>query len=357
MSETAEKIIIADDAEINREMLKDIFEDDYLILEAADGSEAIRCLEENPDAELLLLDLMMPKVNGLQVLEYMAEHGMMQTIPVIMITGEATRESDLRAYEYGVAEVVYKPFEPTIIRRRAKNAIELYRQRNRMAEEIRRKNRELLESQERIIRNNNFLIMALGNVVEFRSAESGQHVRRVSEYTKVLLEHVMMMYPEYHLTSADISEMSQAAALHDLGKIAIPDSILNAPRKLTAEEFAEMKKHTIYGCEMLEKFRQVDSSFYRYCYEIIRWHHERDDGRGYPDGLKGREIPICAQATGVADCFDALVSKRVYKAAFPIETAIKMIKNGECGKFSDDILAAFSSAEPAMIKIAEEYKE
>ena len=355
MAELKDKIVIADDAEINRELLKDIFENRYEIIETENGEEALAALEANPDTRLLLLDLVMPKMDGLEVLDYMANHGMMEKIPVIMITGESTRKTELSAYEYGVAEVVYKPFEPTITLRRAENAIELYKQRNYMAQEIARKNKELLESQNRIIRNNNFLIMALGNVVEFRSAESGEHVQRVSEYTRVLLEYVKRLYPKYGLTQEMITEMSQAAALHDLGKIAIPDSILNAPRKLTAEEFAEMKKHTIYGCEMLEKFKQVDSDFYKYCYDIIRWHHERDDGRGYPDGLSGEDIPIYAQATGVADCFDALVSKRVYKAAFPIETAFDMILNGECGKFSDVILTAFKAARQSMFKIAEDY--
>ena len=274
-----------------------------------------------------------------------------------MITGEATRETELLAYEYGVTEVIHKPFEPVITLRRAENAIELYRSRNSMAEEIARQNRELLASRQRIIQNNDFLIMALGNVVEYRSAESGLHVRRVSRYTEALLEQVRWMYPEYHLTPEQIGEMAQAAALHDLGKIAIPDAILNAPRPLAPAEYNEMKKHPLYGCELLEKFKTVDSAFYHYCYDIIRWHHERDDGRGYPDGLKGTEIPIHAQATGVADCFDALVSKRVYKDAYPIETAITMILNGECGRFSEAILNAFTAAKPRLLRIAADYAE
>ena len=352
-----DKIIIADDVKINRELLKDIFEDRYELLEAANGDETIALLEANPDACLLLLDLLMPGRNGLQVLEYMADRGLMKTIPVIMITGGMTPKAERQAYEYGVAEVIRKPFPPVTTLRRAENAIELYRQRNNMARELEKKNKELLESQQRIIRNNNFLIMALGSVVEFRSVESGRHVQRVSRYAEVMLEQVRRTCPEYGLTESQISEMSQAAALHDLGKIAIPDAILNAPRKLTPEEFAEMKNHTVYGCEMLEKFKLEDSDFYRYCHDIIRWHHERDDGRGYPDGLKGDEIPIYAQATGVADCFDALVSKRVYKDAFPIETAFDMIMNGECGNFSETILNAFAGAKQKLFRIAGEYAE
>ena len=350
------KIIIADDNFINREMLKDIFEDQYEIFEAENGREALQAMEANPDANLLLLDLMMPEMNGLEVLQHMTRTRLIEKIPVIMITGEATQESDMLAYEYGVSEVIYKPFEPSLTKRRAQNVIELYRQRNHMAEEIEKQNKEIFEMHERIIRNNSFLINALSSVVEFRSAESGNHVRRVAEYTKVMLENVRALYPQYGLTEDQITEMSQAAELHDLGKIAIPDAILGAPRKLTKEEFEEMKKHTVYGCEILERFKQVDTDFYRYCYEIIRWHHERDDGRGYPDGISGDQIPIYAQATGVADCFDALVSKRVYKDAFSMDTAFDMIMNGECGKFSDTILRAFEAAKPEMYRIAEEFK-
>ena len=339
-----EKIIIADDVEINRELLKDIFEEQFDIVEAADGLECLEALKDHPDAALLFLDLVMPGKSGLEVLKSMEENGQLEMIPVIMITGEATQESDLKAYEYGVSEIIHKPFEPNITMRRAQNVMELYKQRNNMAREIEKKSRELEKANERIHKNNNFLLNALGSVVEFRSAESGEHVVRVSEYTKVLLNHVRKLYPEYGLTKEQIEEMSQAAALHDLGKIAIPDAILNAPRKLTREEFATMKQHTIFGCEILEKFKTEDTPFYQYCYNIIRWHHEKDDGKGYPDGLKGDEIPIYVQACGIADCYDALVSKRVYKDAYTTTEAYDTIVKGECGKFSDKILEAFEAA-------------
>ena len=350
-----EKIIIADDIEINREMLGDIFEEQYEIIQAADGCQVLEALEKNPDAVLLFLDLIMPNKDGLEVLKEMAAKGLLEKIPVIMITGEATRETDLKAYEYGVTEIIYKPFEPNITMRRAGNVIELYKQRNNMAHELEKKKQQLAQAQERITKNNNFLINALGSVVEFRSIESGEHVVRVSEYTKVLLQHVKKLYPEYGLTDEQIGEMSQAAALHDLGKIAIPDAILNAPRKLTKEEFEEMKKHTIYGSEILERFKAEDTPFFHYCHDIIRWHHEKDDGKGYPDGLKGDEIPIYAQATGVADCYDALVSKRVYKDAFASVTAYEMISNGECGAFSAKILKAFESARFEFFDMTEKY--
>lgn len=359
MAEEKDIIIVADDAEINREMLKDIFEETYTVIEACDGKEALAAVDKYPEAKLLMLDLLMPSKNGIEVLEAMADNHSLESIPVIMITGEATEKSDLMAYESGVTEIIYKPFNPKIVLRRAQNVIELYKQRNDMANEIKKKKKALYESQKRMEANNKLLISALGSVVEFRSAESGEHVVRVSEYTRLLLNHVRKLYPEYRLTRDQIDEMAQAAALHDLGKIAISDSILNAPRKLTNEEFETMKQHTTYGCDILERFRtdETETTFYNYCYDIIRWHHEKDDGRGYPDGLKGKEIPIYAQATGIADCFDALVSKRVYKDPFATSTAYEMIKNGECGKFSKQILDAFLAAKFEFFRVAESHTQ
>lgn len=359
MNERMEKIIVADDAEINREMLKDIFEEQYEIIETRDGEETLEAIEKYPDVKLVMLDLIMPKKNGLEVLEEMTLNHSLKSIPVIMITGESTEKSDLKAYEYGVSEIVYKPFNPNIVMRRAQNVIELYKQRNDMASEIKKKKRALLESQKRIEANNKLLITALGSVVEFRSAEAGEHVLRVSEYTRILLEHVRKLYPEYRLTREQIEEMAQAAALHDLGKIAIPDTILNAPRRLTTEEFEIMKSHTTSGCEILDRFRtdEEETTFFKYCYDIIRWHHEKDDGRGYPDGLKGEEIPIYAQATGIADCFDALVSKRAYKDAYSMNEAYKMIVRGQCGKFSKKILNSFEAAKYEFFKVAASHVE
>lgn len=357
MNEPKEKIIIADDAEINRVMLRDIFEEQYEIIEAEDGEEVLDVIRENPDAKLLLLDLMMPKKNGLEVLENMAENHSLDNIPVIMITSENSERFELNAYEYGVSEVAHKPFNSQIILRRAQNIIELNKQRKDMANEIRKKNRALMESHKCMEANNKLLITALGSVVEFRSSESGEHVVRVREYTRIILEHVRDLYPEYKLTKNQIDEMSQAAILHDIGKIAIPDTILNKPGRLTDEEFTTMKTHTLRGCEILDRFRTVESetSFFQYCYEITRWHHERDDGRGYPDGLSGESIPIYAQASGVADCFDALVSKRVYKEPFSKEEAFRMIINGECGKFSKKLLDSFEAARKEIFAVADSH--
>ncbi len=347
-------VLIVDDAEINRELLKDIFEGQYHVLEAEDGEVAIEILEQRSGViSAVFLDLIMPRKNGLDVLAYMREQGLITYIPVIMITGEATTESDLKAYEFGAADIIYKPFEPRIVMRRAMNIMELYQQRLSIEVALAERTEQLRESQEKLVKNNEFLINALGSVVEFRSAESGEHVQRVSEITKVILTHCSYLYPEYRLTEEQIRMISQAAALHDVGKIAIPDAILNKPAKLTVEEFEEMKKHSVYGCEILEKFKQEDNDFYRYCYEICRWHHEKYDGHGYPDGLKGDAIPIWAQAVSVADCFDALVSKRVYKSPYAAETAYDMIVRGECGAFSEKMLNCFARAKEELFTMVE----
>ena len=350
MEKERNTLLIADDVLINREMLKDIFEDEYDILEASNGQEAIKILDEKIDEIVLLfLDLIMPEKTGLDVMVHMSLHGMMETIPVIMITGEATVESDVRAYELGASDIIYKPFEPAVVIRRAKNIIELFRHRISIEKELALKTEQLRENQKKLEQSNDFLINALSSVVEFRSLESGEHVQRVKKFTKILLKYWQALYPEYGFTDAQIELMTNASALHDIGKIAIPDSILMKPGKLTDEEYAEMKKHTIYGCQLLENFKQEENEFYRYCYDICRYHHERANGKGYPDGLVEDEIPVWAQVVSIVDVYDALVSKRVYKDSFSIDDAIKMIHNGECGIFSQKLLECFDAARDELI--------
>lgn len=346
-------LLIADDAEINRELLKDIFEEQYVILEAADGVETIDLIKKNSDRiALIFLDLIMPNKSGLDVLSFMEENGY-ELIPVIMITGEATAMSEERAYELGAADVIYKPFQPNVVMRRAQNIIELFQHRIDLEIKLEERTRELEESRLIIEKSNDFLINALSSVVEFRSLESGEHVQRVKYFTKILLKEIRKMYPEYRLTKDKIQLMSDASALHDIGKIAIPDSILLKPGKLTKDEFEEMKKHTTYGCELLEKFKQEENEFYKYCYDIVRWHHERYDGRGYPDGIGGDDIPIWAQAVSIVDVYDALVSKRVYKAPYAVDEAVRMIEAGECGTFSPQLLECFQMAKSKLFEATE----
>lgn len=347
-------LLIADDVEINREILKNIFEEQFEILEAGDGDEALQLIEENHERIVLVfLDLIMPGKTGLDVLKYMVEKQYMNSIPVIIITGEATADTDEKAYEYGASDIIYKPFEPRVVMRRTMNIIELFSHRIDIEKKLEKRTKQLRESREKLRRSNEFLINALSSVVEFRSLESGEHIKRVKYFTEVLLRQLVEYYPEYHLTEEDVEQIVNASVLHDLGKIAIPDSILLKPGKLTKDEFEEMKKHTIYGCELLEKFKQEENDFYRYCYEICRYHHERYDGNGYPDRLKGEEIPISAQVVSIVDVYDALVSERVYKKPYAVDEAVRMIFAGECGVFSPKILDCFKAAKAELFQATE----
>ena len=344
-------LLIVDDVMINRELLKDIFEnEDYKILEAKDGEEAIELLDVyRDDIILVFLDLVMPKKSGIDVLHYMSLNNLINIIPVIMITGEATVESDVKAYELGAADIIYKPFEPAVVKRRAKNIMELYEHRVSIENELRARTKELYESRRQIEQSNVFLINALSSVVEYRSLESGEHIKRVKKFTEIMLRHWRALYGEKELSDEQIKLMVQASALHDIGKVAIPDNILLKPGKLTDEEREEMKKHTVYGCEMLEKFKQEETEFYRYCYDICRYHHERYDGKGYPEGLSGDNIPLCAQIVSIVDVYDALVSKRVYKPSLSTEEIFDMINNGECGCFSPKIIECFNDSREDLV--------
>lgn len=354
MENEKKTILIADDAELNRDILKLIFEEQFIILEAEDGNQAIEILDANHDKIVMLfLDLIMPGKTGLEVMEYMSGKNYLHTIPVIMITGESTAESDLKAYEYGASDIIYKPFEAKVVMRRTLNVMELFENRLNMEKKLKERTQELVESQKKLEKNNEFLINALSSVVEFRSLESGEHIKRVKFLTRIMLNTMKQYFPEYGLTKEQIDLIVNASALHDIGKITIPDRILLKPGRLTPHEFEEMKTHTTSGCEILEKFRQEDSEFYRYCYDICRYHHERYDGQGYPDGLKGDDIPIWAQVVSIVDVFDALVSERVYKMPYSTEESVRMIHDGECGEFSPQIMECFDLAKVDMCRVSE----
>lgn len=347
-------ILIVDDAEINREILKTIFEEQYAIYEAEDGEKAISQIQKYKDEiALILLDLQMPKANGLEVLKYMNKAKLIDQIPVIMITGAATVESDVKAYELGAADIIYKPFSFAVVIRRALNIIELYEQRISIEKKLEKRTAQLKESQKKLEKNNEFLVNALSSVVEFRSLESGEHIKRVKTFTGIILQHLRVMYPEYNLSDEQVKLIMNAAALHDIGKIAIPDMILLKPGKLTKDEFEIMKTHTTKGCEILEKFKQDENEFYQYCYDICRHHHERYDGKGYPDNLEGEEIPIWAQVVSIVDVYDALVSKRVYKIPYAVEEAERMILRGECGTFSPKIIDCFEKSKLELFALSE----
>lgn len=330
-------ILIVDDVEINRSILAEIFKNEYNIIEADNGADAVEIINSHVNISAVLLDLIMPRMDGLGVLKEMNRTGKIKHIPVFLITAAESMEMLMEGYNLGAIDVITKPFMSNFLKCRVNNVIELYRHRNELE--------SIVEEQvERFKKLNQSVIEVLASVIEFRDCESGEHVKRICGLTKLLMTEVSNMYPEYRMPKEEIEKIVTSSVLHDIGKIAIPDKILNKPGKLTKEEFEIMKQHTVKGCEMLEKMPDIiDSETYNYSYDICRHHHERWDGRGYPDGLKGDDISIWAQVVSVADVYDALTSERVYKAAFSKETAVKMIMNGECGTFNPKVLKAFEN--------------
>lgn len=328
-----QQILIVDDSQINCEILAEILKDEYRILEAVNGEECINLLKQyGTGIALLLLDINMPVMDGFEVLALMNRKHWIEDIPVIIISSENSASYVRRAYEMGASDYISRPFDVQVVHQRVSNTIKLYAKQRRLislvTDQIREKEK-----------NNQMMISILSQIVEFRNSESGSHVLHINIITGMLLERLMQKTDQYHLQWSDQFLITTASALHDIGKIGIDEKILNKPGKLTKEEFEIMKTHTLIGASMLKSIEMYQNEkLLQVAYQICRWHHERYDGKGYPDGLKGEEIPISAQVVAIADVYDALVGKRVYKKAFSHETAIHMILNGECGAFNPLLL-------------------
>ena len=327
------QLLVVDDSEMNREILKEILGKEYRILEACDGEEALKILEQyGSEISLVLLDIIMPKMDGFEVLAYMNRDKWIEDIPVIMISSEGSESYIRRAYELGASDYISRPFDAKVVYQRVINMIKLYAKQRRLIHLV---TDQIYEKE----KNNRMMTGILSQIVEFRNGESGLHVLHINILTQLLLEKLMRKSENYDLSWSQQHMIATASALHDIGKIGIDEKILNKPGKLTKEEFEAMKQHTIIGARMLDRLEMYhDEAMMKYAYEICRWHHERYDGKGYPDGLKGEEIPISAQVVSLADVYDALVSDRVYKKAYSHEKAIEMILNGECGMFNPLLL-------------------
>ena len=333
-----EKILIADDSAMNRAILTEMLGDGYEILEAENGRQAVSIMQTNVDIDLLLLDIMMPEMDGFDVLAMMNKYHWIDDIPVIMISAENASSYVERAYDLGATDYISRPFDMAIVRRRVINTLMLYAKQKRL---VRLVAEQVYEKE----KSNSTMINILSHIVEFRNGESGLHVLHIQTATDILLRTLVRKTDKYNLNAADISLISTASALHDIGKINIPASILNRPGKLTKEEFDTMNFHTTTGAEILDKLPfQQESPLVKTAYAICRWHHERWDGRGYPDGLKGEDIPIAAQVVAMADVYDALTSERCYKKAFGHDKAMEMILNGECGQFNPLLLECLTDA-------------
>lgn len=333
------KVLIVDDSAMNRSILSETLGDEFNILEAENGAEAVAILQkESVNISLVLLDIVMPVMDGYEVLNVMNSKGWIKDIPVIMISSDDSISSMRKAYDLGITEFISRSFDALIVRHRVVNTIMLYAKQKKLvsmvADQIYEKEKE-----------SSLMINILSHIVEFRNGESGLHVLHVQQFTKLFLRHLIRITDKYNISESDIALITKASALHDIGKISVPDHILNKPGRLTDEEFAVMKSHSLAGALMLDELvTYKDEPLVKVAYEICRWHHERFDGRGYPDGLAGEDIPISAQIVALADVYDALTSERVYKKAFSHEKAMDMILNGECGQFNPLLLECLKQA-------------
>ena len=340
-------VLIVDDVELNRGILCEMLEGKYRTLEAQDGIEAMEAMEAHRDElAVVLLDLIMPRMGGLEVLETMAQQHLLDRFPVLIITGETSPEIEDRCLASGAYDFIKKPFQPSLVLRRTRNAAALFTYKNhleeqvalqtaqltRQAEALRAKNAQLREM-------NEMTIELLSDIIEARTLESGTHVQRVRAFTRILGLRLMERFPEYGLDRNQVEVIALASMMHDVGKIMISDAILLKPGKLTPEEFDIIKQHTVLGCEVLDHTSYMwEEDYYRCCLQICRSHHEKFDGRGYPEGLAGDSIPIAAQIVSIADCYDALTNERVYKKAFSPEKSYEMLMGGECGVFNPKLM-------------------
>ena len=328
-----QRILVVDDSEMNREILCEMLKDDFEIIEATNGQECVSLIEQyGKEISLVLLDIVMPVMDGFEILMYMNRNHWIEDVPVIMISSEESENYIRKAFKFGVSDYISRPFDSKVVYQRVFNTIKLYAKQRRLISMV----SDQMHEKEK---NNQMMVEVLSQIMEFRNGESGLHVVHINTLTRLLLERLVENTDAYNLTPDDCYLISTASAFHDIGKDGIDESILNKPGKLTEEEFETMKEHTLIGASMLDKLEHYkDEKMIKIAYQICRWHHERYDGKGYPDGLIGEQIPIAAQVVSVADVYDALVSKRVYKDAYSHEQAMKMILNGECGAFNPLII-------------------
>ena len=327
-----QKILIVDDSEFNRDMLKEILGETYNYLEAENGNQAIQMIGENIGIDLMLLDINMPQMNGFEVLEIMKRSQCIEETPVIMISSEDAVDTMRKAYELGITDYITRPFDSVIVKKRVQNTLGLYMKQKHLINVV---YDQVYEKEE----NNDIMIRIMSNILGSRNSESREHILHIKTATEMMLRQLVKVTDAYPLTEADIALITTASSLHDIGKIRIPEEVLNKPGRLTDEEFKIMKKHSELGAAIIKDmdFPQ-DHRLVHTAWEICRWHHERWDGKGYPDGLKGEEIPISAQVVSIVDVYDALTSERCYKKAFDHDTAVKMILEGQCGQFNPVLL-------------------
>lgn len=359
-------ILIVEEDKTSREGLTGIFQDKYKILEAPDGKEGLMLLRSNlASLAAVLVNISIVVKDDFRVFDRLREKKILSTIPFIVLTSDKSFHLEKKVFEYGVVSHIRSPYPLDAVRPLVDNVIELFQNKVRteimlkhQSEKLYKQNnllKAMLEKQKHV---NEILVSSLSNIVEFRNLESEQHIKRIQELCICLGTNVMKLYPEYELTPEKLELIGWASSLHDIGKIVIPDHIILKAGKLTDDEYEVIKSHTTKGAEIIEKVIKLENrAFCNYAYDIARHHHEKYDGNGYPDGLKGEEISIAAQIVSLVDVYDALTSKRVYKAAYDTDKAYQMIINGQSGAFSPKLLQAFTESREEFETIVKKFKD
>ena len=360
------KILIVDDSLFNRQVLQDILKEKYELVEASDGQEALDIIEkQRKEIAAVLLDIVMPNMDGLSLLKILNEKKYMDEFPILMVTGENSFETLAECFKYGASDFIRKPVQKDFVIERVEKLVELYLKNNEYKEKLakqtltlRNQYKILLNQSEQLKKVNDNIIEMLGTIVEYRNLENRSHIRKISGFTEILANHMMNSYPEYELTAEKIKIIVSISVLHDIGKILIKDSVLLKPGKLTEEEKEYVRSHTLRGYEITDSITESwGKEYQKCCKEITRSHHERYDGSGYPDGLKGDEIPVSAQIVSLADCYESLISENVYKSALPYDEAYNKIMQGEKGIFSPKLLECFRKARKELEDCAAKYAD
>ena len=361
------KILVADNIEMNKSILHEIFSSQYEIIETSGSELVFKFLTQYKSSiSIILINEGIARNFTKEMVQTLTNLKIFENVPVILILNEGSyHRMKVKDIEMPYCDVTASPVNPQVIKNRVANLVELYSHKKELEALVERQTAKILAQnkalkiQQRTINTiNNDMLDTLSTVIEYRDVESGRHIHRIKKFTEVMLRALAVKYPKYNMTEERINLIASASSLHDIGKIAIPDSILLSPRRLTYDEFNIMKEHTVKGCDLLNQLDSVErNEYFTYCYDICRYHHEKFDGKGYPDGLAGNQIPIWAQVVSVADCYDALTSERPYKAAFSHEQAVEMIRTGACGAFSDEMMDCFSEVLPEFQKLAKEYAD
>ena len=359
-------MLVADNIEMNKSIIHEIFSSQYEIIQTSGSELAFKFLTQYKNSiSIILINESIARGFSNDTVKTLSNLKIFENVPVILILNKENSRMKAVNIDLPFSDVIASPVNPFVLQKRVANLVELYSHKSDLEELVEKQTAKILSQnkalkiqQRKINTINNDMLDTLSTVIEYRDVESGRHIHRIKKFTEVMLRELAVRYPKYNMNEEKINLIASASSLHDIGKIAIPDSILLSPRRLTYDEFKIMKEHTIKGCDLLNQLDSVErNEYFTYCYDICRYHHEKYDGMGYPDGLKGDRIPVWAQVVSVADCYDALTSDRPYKAAFSHEQAVEMIRTGACGAFSDEMMDCFSASLKEFKKLAAEYAD